>query len=62
MESISRRNLLKGISLGAGGVLLAPMVNQLQAAQAGVKPKRFVFVVEGNGLNPQQIQPLGSNL
>jgi len=61
MEPITRRSMLKGVSLGASAALLAPMVNQLQAAESGKQPKRFVFVVEGNGLNPQQIQPVGIN-
>lgn len=61
----TRRGFLKGLSLGAGGVVLAPIVQQLQAQAAGTLPvpgtgaKRFVFVMEGNGLNPDQIQPIG---
>ncbi|MDX1565644.1 MAG: DUF1552 domain-containing protein, partial [Phycisphaeraceae bacterium] len=62
MEPISRRSMLKGVSLGTGGALLVPMLNQLQAAEAGQPPKRFVFLVEGNGLNPSQIQPKGIKL
>jgi len=58
---LNRRDLLKGVSLGAGGWLLSPMLSRLHAeangALAGVK--RFVFVVEGNGVPWQQIQPKG---
>jgi hypothetical protein len=59
--SVSRRELLRGVSLGAGAVLLSPVVQQLQAEARGQtgRPKRFVFVLEGNGLNPDQVQPVG---
>lgn len=59
--TVTRRNLLKGFSLGAGGLVLSPLVQQLQAHAAGTSklPQRFVFVVEGNGLPPKQIQPVG---
>jgi len=56
----TRRSLLKGVSLGASGMLLHPMLARLQAASENqLPPTRFVFVVEGNGLPPQQIQPEG---
>ncbi len=57
---MNRREILKGISLGTGGLLLSPIVGQLEAHAAGSSklPKRFVFVLEGNGLNPAQIQPV----
>ena len=59
--TISRRDILKGISLGAGSLVLSPMLSRLSAEAAGAaqKPKRFVFVLEGNGLPPDQIQPVG---
>lgn len=59
--SISRRDALKGVSLGAGSVLLSPMLARLTAQAAGVEqqPKRFVFVVESNGFTPQQAAPVG---
>lgn len=55
-----RRDALKGISLGAGGLLLTPILSRLQAQAAGVEqqPKRFVFVVESNGFTPQQAAPV----
>jgi hypothetical protein len=57
----SRRDWLRGVSLGSSGLLLSPVLRQLQAHAAGVdaRPRRFVFVVEGNGLIPEQIQPQG---
>lgn len=59
--TIHRRDLLKGISLGTGSLLLSPVLSQLQA-QAEGKPglrKRFVFVVESNGVRPEQMAPSG---
>ena len=55
----TRRQFLNGISLGSGGLLLNPIVRQIQAEAAGVAetPPRFVFVVEGNGLPPNQVCP-----
>ena len=57
----NRRSFLSNVSLGAGSVVLAPLVRQLEAQAAGVakKPQRFVFVMEGNGLPWEQIQPSG---
>ncbi|MBA4065644.1 MAG: hypothetical protein C0501_18395 [Isosphaera sp.] len=56
-----RRDFLKGTTLGAGALVLAPLVQQVQAQAAGAaaRPKRFLFVVEGNGLPPHQVQPVG---
>lgn len=58
--SIQRRDLLKGISLGAGSLLLPPILSRLTAQAAGVaaQPKRFVFIVESNGFTPQQAAPV----
>lgn len=59
--SADRRNFLKGTALGAGAVVLAPLVGALEAQAAGTahRAKRFLFVVEGNGLPPHQVQPVG---
>lgn len=54
----SRREVLQKISLGAGATLLTPILGQIQAASEGKPaPRRFVFIMEGNGLPPQQIMP-----
>ena len=56
----SRRNFIKGISLGSGGMLLAPLLRQLSAEAAGapeVFPQRFVFLVKSSGLTPAAITP-----
>jgi len=59
--AITRRDMLRNASLATGGALLSPVLSQLRAQAAGVtkRPPRFVFVVEGNGLPPEQITPLG---
>jgi hypothetical protein len=60
MPRIDRRNVLKGFSLGAGTLLLQPFVERMaRAADGELPPTRFLFVVEGNGLPPQQIHPEG---
>lgn len=61
MQNVNRRQILRGLSLGAGSLVLGPVVAQLEAHAAGQtpRPKRFVFVLEGNGVNPEQVQPAG---
>lgn len=55
----TRRQLLKGIALGSGGLVLSPLVSQLAAQAAGKDafPQRFVFVVKSSGLTPGHIVP-----
>jgi hypothetical protein len=51
---------MKGATLGAGGALLTPMLDRVALANEGRTPgPRFLFVVEGNGLPPEQIHPPG---
>lgn len=59
MKPLNRREILKGVSLGAGAMFLTPMLQQLQAQASGSAhlPRRFVFVLEGNGFNPDQARP-----
>ena len=60
LNRIPRRTFFRGATLGAGTVLLAPVLRQIEAQAATVStPRRFVFVVEGNGVNPEQVQPKG---
>jgi hypothetical protein len=65
--SLTRRNLLKRASLSAGALALSPVMSpvlaQLKAQAAGVAggAKRFLFVMEGNGLPWQQVTPAGVN-
>lgn len=51
MTSISRRNLLRGLAAGAGGIALVPIMSRLTHADPP-RSKRFVFVVEGNCFEP----------
>jgi hypothetical protein len=60
MNIIDRRSLLKGVTLGAGAVVLLPVLRSLAAEVNGTAaPRRIVFFLEGNGMNPDHIQPLG---
>jgi hypothetical protein len=56
-----RRDALKTLGLSAGATFLQPIVTQLKAHASGlpVTAKRFVFVVESNGVKPQQMPPAG---
>jgi hypothetical protein len=57
-----RRRFLKGLALGASAPVLGPLMAQLRAAtEHSIKPKRFVFVVQGNGILPHTIVPEGVN-
>jgi hypothetical protein len=58
---INRRTFFRGATLTTGSLLLRPALEQIQAASDGraAVPRRFVFVLEGNGLDPWQIQPPG---
>lgn len=60
-DQLDRRTVLKGVTLGAGAVVLQPFLQRLAAEEAGMAPpKRFIFFIQGNGLWPYHIQP--SNL
>ncbi|MFT5429648.1 MAG: hypothetical protein ACI9OJ_000320, partial [Myxococcota bacterium] len=48
---LDRRSALKGITLGAGAVVLQPFLNALAAESAGqAPPPRIIFLFESNGL------------
>lgn len=57
----NRRDALKGLGMSAGATFLAPILTRLeaQAAGASVAGKRFVFIVESNGVKSQQMAPSG---
>ncbi len=57
--NLDRRAALKGITLGAGAVVLQPFLNLLAAETAGKSPARVIFVLESNGLYQHHIQPKG---
>ncbi len=63
--SRSRRSFLKGLAVGAGGLGLAPLLNQLDIHASGDQralPKRFVFVIKSSGLSPTAVRPNGVNI
>jgi hypothetical protein len=59
--SLDRRDALKSLGLSAGATFLAPVLARIEAQAAGtpVTAKRFVFVVESNGVPPAQLAPSG---
>lgn len=54
-----RRTFLRGLTLGSGGVLLAPILRELEAHATGMAapPKRFVFMLQSQGLQGWAVQP-----
>ena len=57
---INRREILKGVTLGAGATALSPFLRHLHAADANqTLPRRFVFVVKSSGLQPEFLNPEG---
>jgi hypothetical protein len=55
----NRRDVLKGLTLGAGAFLLNPLLARIAAAGDAAAPLRVVFFVEANGLFPTHVQPVG---
>ena len=62
--TISRRTLLQQFSAGAGGMLLTPFLQKLDAQERGTyrTPRRVVFVVFGNGFPEFGSIPVGVSL
>lgn len=59
---MTRRDMLKGVALGAGASFFTPILGQLAAHAAGearAVRKRIVFVVQSNGMNPNHLLPSG---
>ena len=57
---IHRRQFLSKLALGASAPLLGPLLEQIAgAAESKLPPLRFLFVVEGNSLPPEQVHPEG---
>lgn len=49
---MNRRAFLKTAGFGAGASILLPVMNHIRAEVPGAVPRRFVIVVEGNGIEP----------
>ena len=65
---LNRRSILKGVTLGAGGLFLEPLLQKVAAQAAGrpTAPKRVIFLVFDNGFreidgNLPEGVPLASN-
>lgn len=59
-HQLDRRTALKGVTLGAGAVVLQPFLDGLAAEARGqAPPLRVIFLMQGNGLWPHHIQPKG---
>ena len=60
MHRLDRRTLLKGVSAGASGLVLTPLLRMLEAQAAGkyTPPKRVIFVLFDNGFYEQGAQPV----
>jgi hypothetical protein len=59
-----RRSFLKGVSLGAGGLLLAPLLEKVAATADGkvTPPKRVIFFTFDNGFDEAGALPEGISL
>jgi len=59
----TRREMLKGVGLGAGAMVLSPLITRVAAHAAGdekaASPLRVVFVTQSNGMDPAHICPAG---
>ena len=56
----NRRNVLKGLTLSSGSMLLPPLLGRIRAQSEGAPPpKRFVFVLQNNGFQPWAAMPEG---
>ncbi|MFO0819708.1 MAG: DUF1552 domain-containing protein [Pirellulales bacterium] len=58
-----RRTLLQLAGYGSSAALLSPILSQLETQAAGTAeaslPRRIVFVVQSNGMNPNHLRPEG---
>ena len=61
---IERRQLLKGVSAGAGSLVFAPLLRSMESKVQGKhkQPKRVVFVLFDNGFHEIGAQPVGVSL
>jgi hypothetical protein len=58
--SWTRRRLLTGLGTAAGATLLAPFLRSVARADPAAPPRRFVFFVEGNGIEPVCMMSAGA--
>lgn len=55
----SRRRWLKTTAAGMATSLLHPLLNQVHAQDIGQAPRRFVFIMAGNGIESHMLAPDG---
>ena len=61
-DRLDRRSAIKGITLGAGAVVLEPFLRGLAAEAAGqAAPPRIIFFLENNGFWSHHIRPKAQN-
>jgi len=62
-DQLDRRSVLKGVTLGTGGLLLVPLLQKIAAAAEGrtVAPKRAIFFVFDNGFKDDGAVPIGTD-
>lgn len=61
-SKITRREVIRGLTLTTGASVIEPLLSHLVAQAAGNAKsvrQRFVFVVQSNGMNPNHIIPIG---
>lgn len=62
--SLTRRDYMSGLSLGAGAIAFSPFLRSVAAHAVGDAtrmPKRFVFVIKASGLDRRNLVPVGLN-
>lgn len=60
---LKRRRFLASLGIGASSAVLGPVLRQIGLGVEGdTRPLRFLFVLEGNGLPPKQLQPPGHSV
>ena len=60
MKNPTRRQVLKGLSVGALSPLLVPFTKHVRLHAEGTSsdlPRRFLFVVKSSGLTPAELVP-----
>ena len=56
---MKRRDVLRGLGLGAGASVLGPYLSRVIAqAQGGPAPKRLIILLEGDSIHPRRSTPV----
>jgi hypothetical protein len=57
MNRLSRRSFVRGLSVGAGALVLGPLLRQSLALAEGQTPRRIVILMEGDSLRTSAFMP-----